>query len=347
MEIKKIQDADVENKKVLVRVDFNVSIVDGKVQDEFKLKACQQTVEYLLSKKETKIALASHFGRPEGQANSEFSLGQIKNELEKILGKKIMFVSDCVGDVVKEAIEKQKAEEIILLENVRFHGEEEKNDSEFAKKLAENFDVFINDAFSVCHRDQASVTGVTKFLPSYAGFWLQKEIAEMEKLENDFARPAVAIVGGAKIETKLSVIKLFEEKYEHVLVGGKIANEALDQKIEFSEKVILPFDFVDDRLDIGPKTLEKFKEMIRSAKTIVWNGPTGKFEDEKYAVSTNEVLKTILETDAYSVVGGGETIEVLEKNNASDKISFVSTGGGAMLEYLSGKELPGIKALEI
>jgi phosphoglycerate kinase len=289
----------------------------------------------------------SHFGRPEGQANPEFSLKQLQSELEKILGKKIIFVADCVGEIVSEAIQKQKEGEIILLENVRFHGEEEKNDPEFSKRLAENFDVFVNDAFSVCHRDQASVTGVTKFLPSYAGVWLLKEISEMEKTKSDFASPAVAIIGGAKIETKLPVIKLFEEKYDYVLVGGKIANEALDQKIEFSEKVILPFDFVDDRLDIGPKTLEKFKEIIRSAKTIVWNGPMGKFEEEKYAVGTSEVLKAVLEAEAYTVLGGGETIEILEKDNTIGKISFVSTGGGAMLEYLSGNVLPGIKALEI
>lgn len=347
MNIKKIQEANVESKKILVRVDFNVSINDGKVKDKFKLAACKETVEYLLSKPGTKIALASHFGRPDGQVNSEFSLKQIQGELEKILDKKIIFVPDCIGDVVREALQKQSADEVILLENVRFHGEEEKNDPEFSEKLAENFDVFINDAFSVCHRDQASVTGVAKFLPSYAGFWLQKEIMEMEKIENDFERPAVAIIGGAKIETKLSVIKLFEEKYDHVLVGGKIANEAIDQKIKFSEKVLLPFDFIDNRLDIGPKTLEKFKEIIKTAKTIVWNGPTGKFEDEKYAISTNEMLKSSLETGAYTVVGGGETIEILEKNDAIEKISFVSTGGGAMLEYLSGNELPGIKALEI
>ena len=346
MEIKKIQDADVENKKVLVRADFNVSIVDGKVQDDFKLAACKKTVEYLSSQQGTKIALASHFGRPDGKANPEFSLKQIQNELTKILGKKIIFVSDCIGETVQETIEKQKTDELILLENVRFYSEEEKNDLEFSKKLAENFDVFINDAFSVCHRDQASVTGVTKFLPSYAGFCLQKEIVEMEKIENDFTRPAVAIIGGAKIETKLSVIKLFEEKYDYVLVGGKIANEAIDLKIEFSGKVILPFDFIDDRLDIGPKTLEKFKEIIKTAKTIVWNGPMGKFEEKKYAISTDEISKAILESDAYTVVGGGETIEVLEKNDVFDKISFVSTGGGAMLEYLSGNILPGIKALE-
>jgi phosphoglycerate kinase len=273
-------------------------------------------------------------------------LEQIKDEAESILGAKIKFINDCLSERIKGELENLVENEILLLENVRFYPGDEINDEEFSRKLAEGFEIFVNDAFAVCHRNQASVTGVTKFLPSFAGLRLQKEIEEMEKIKNDFTRPAVAIIGGAKIETKLPVIKFFEAKYENVLVGGKIANEALDQKIEFSEKVILPVDFIDDRLDIGPKTLDNFKKIIFTAKTIVWNGPTGKFEDEKYALSTNEVLKSVLESNAYKVVGGGETLEVLEKNKVMDKIDFVSTGGGAMLEYLSGKPMPGIDALK-
>lgn len=345
MEIKKIQEADLENKKVLLRVDFNVAVEKGKVKEKFKIEAAKETLEYLLEKK-CKVALVSHFGRPEGKQNSEFSLRQIENDIENILKKRVFFVENCLSEEIKNEMDVLGENEVLLLENVRFYKGEEENDANFAQKLSSNFEIFINDAFSVSHRDQASVTGITKFLASFAGLRLQKEIAEMEKIKNDFEKPAVAIIGGAKIETKLPVIKFFEEKYEHVLVGGKIANEALDQKIEFNEKVIMPLDFVDDRLDIGPKTLEKFKEIIKSAKTIVWNGPTGKFEEEKYAVSTNEILKDILESRAYVVVGGGETIEVLEKNNALDKISFVSTGGGAMLDYLSGNKMPGIEVLK-
>lgn len=344
--MRKIQEAEIENRKVLLRVDLNVAIEDGRVKETFKIKAAQKTLNYLLEKK-CKVALISHLGRPDGKKNPEFSLGQIKNDLENILGLRIMFLNDCLSEEKIKVLDDLKEKEILLLENVRFYSGDEENDVDFAAKLAKGFDIFVNDAFSACHRDHASVTGVTNFLPSCAGFGLQEEIVEMEKIKNDFARPAVAIIGGAKIETKLPVIKFFEEKYDNILVGGKIANEALDQKISFGEKVILPFDFVDDRLDIGPKTLEKFKEVIASAKTIVWNGPTGKFEDEKYAVSTNEVLKYILETDAYKVVGGGETLEVLEKNNAMSQIDFVSTGGGAMLEYLSGNLMPGIEALKI
>lgn len=344
MNIRKIQDVDLENKKVLLRVDFNVALENGRVKEKFKIEACRETVKFLLEKN-CKVALISHLGRPEGKNNPEFSLQQIVDDVENILGLKVKFISDCISEEIKDNLENLSQGEIILLENVRFYSGDENNDAEFSKKLAKGFDIFVNDAFSASHRDHASVSGVAKLIPSFAGIRLQKEIEEMEKIKNDFAHPAVAIIGGAKIETKLPVIKFFEEKYDNILVGGRIANEALDQKKEFSEKVILPFDFIDDRLDIGPKTLEKFKKIIFSAKTIVWNGPTGKFEDEKYAVSSNEILKKVLDSGAYTVVGGGETLEILEKNNATDKIDFVSTGGGAMLDYLGGGEMPGIECL--
>lgn len=343
--MRKIQDIDVENKKVLLRVDFNVALENGKVKEKFKIEAAKETINFLLEKN-AKVALISHLGRPEGKVNPDFSLNQIVQDAEIILERKIKFIDDCIDDMIGDNLENLSQGEIIMLENVRFYPGDEKNDEEFSKKLSNGFDIFVNDAFSASHRDHASVSGVAKLIPSFAGLRIQKEIEEMEKIKNYFARPAVAIIGGAKIETKLPVIKFFEEKYDNILVGGKIANEALDQKKEFSEKVILPFDFVDDRLDIGPKTLEKFQEIISNAKTIVWNGPTGKFEDEKYAVSSSEILKAVLESGAYTVVGGGETLEILEKNNAEDLIGFVSTGGGAMLEYLGGGEMPGIEALQ-
>lgn len=346
MEFKKIQNAELKNKKVLLRVDFNVGIENGKTKEKFKIESVRESVDYLLKNK-AKIALVSHLGRPEGKDMSEFSLGQIKDAIEKILNCKIKFIPDCIGKEVKKGLEVLLPGEILLLENVRFYPGDEINDDDFSKKLAQNFDLYINDAFSVSHRDQASISGVAKILPSFAGFHLQKEISEMEKIKNNFDRPAVAIIGGAKIETKLPVIKFFEQTYDHVLVGGIIANEALDQKIKFSEKVKLPEDFTDNRLDMGPKTIEKYTGLIKTAKTIVWNGPTGKFEEEKYAVSTNAIMKAITESGAYSVVGGGETLEVLERNNVLDKINFVSTGGGAMLAYLAGKKMPGIEALKL
>ena len=344
MKLRRIQDADVAGKKVLLRVDFNVAVENGSVKENFKILAAKESIDYLLGKK-CKVALISHLGRPNGKVDPDFSLEQVVADAELILSEKITFVPDCVGEKVKVALE-ELSDGVLLLENVRFHGGDEKNDLDFSEQLVENFDFFVNDAFSASHRDHASVTGVAKFLPSFAGCRLQEEIAEMTIVKEHPVHPAVAIIGGAKIETKLPVIKFFQEKYDYILVGGKIANEALDQKIEFSEKVILPFDFIDDRLDIGPKTLEKFKEIIATAKTIVWNGPTGKFEEEKYAVSSEEILKAVLASGAFTLIGGGETLEILEKNNAMEKVDFVSTGGGAMLDYLGGNAMPGIEALE-
>jgi phosphoglycerate kinase len=345
MDIAKIQEGFFENKNVLVRADFNVAIAEGKVKEKFKIEACRETVEYLSSQSGTKVAIISHLGRPEGKVNLEFSLEQIKNELESIINKKILFVSDCVGDVVKEALNNLKDGEVLLLENVRFHDGDEKNDAEFAQKLSENFDFFINDAFSVCHRNQASVTGVTKYIKSYAGFWLQEEIKNLNKVIHEPEKPATAIIGGAKIETKLPLIKRFEDTYSHILVGGKIANEAISQEIVFSDKVILPVDFAEDKLDIGPETIKKFKQIISHSRVVVWNGPMGKFEQTPFDIGTREILDAVIECDAFTLIGGGESVQVLEENNLMDKISFVSTGGGAMLEYLSGNSMPGIEAL--
>lgn len=344
--MRKIQDVNVANKKVMLRIDFNVSLENGHVKETFKIKAAQESLDYLLSKS-AKIALVSYFGRPEGKVNPEFSMSQLVGDVQNILGVKVKFIDDCIGNNISEELDKLADGEVLMLENVRFYPGEDANDEDLAKKMAGPFEIFINDAFSQSHRNQASITGITKFLESYAGFRLQREIGEMEKIKNNFARPAVAVIGGAKIETKLPVIKFFEEKYDYVLVGGKIANEAIDQKIEFGKKVILPEDYSGERMDIGPKATEKFKEIIKTAKTIVWNGPMGKFEEEKYAVGTQKIFEAIVSSGAYSVVGGGETLEILEKNKAMDKVSFVSTGGGAMLEYLSGGKMPGIEALEM
>ncbi len=346
MDIRKIQDGFFENKKVLVRTDFNVAIKDGKVQERFKLEACKKTVEFLSLQGGARIALVSHLGRPNGEKNLEFSLEQLRGEIGKILGKKIIFVGDCIGETVDAALAKQQPGEILLLENVRFHGEEEKNDAAFAKKLSGNFDVFVNDAFSVCHRDQASVTGVAKALPSYAGLWLQKEIENLDRVMNNPKQPATAIIGGAKIETKLPLINKFENTYANILVGGKIANEAIDQQIKFGDKVLLPVDFAEDRLDIGPATIAKFKEIIDKSEVVVWNGPMGKFEQPPYDTGSREILGAVVDSQAFTLIGGGESVQVLEENGLMDKVSFVSTGGGAMLEYLSGNPMPGLEALK-
>lgn len=346
MDIKRIQSGVFVNKKVLVRADFNVAIgEDGEVKEKFKLEACKKTIDLLSTQKGVKIAIASHLGRPDGEINLEFSLEKVKSSLETILGKKIVFVGDCVGEAVSRALDNLEYDEVALLENVRFHEGEEKNDPAFAAMLSENFDAYVNDAFSVCHRDQASVTGVTKYLDSYAGLWLQEEIKNLNKVIHEPESPATAIIGGAKIETKLPLIKKFEESYSHILVGGMIANEAIDQKKVFSEKVILPIDFAESRFDIGPRTIKKFKEIISTSKVIVWNGPMGKFEQTPFDIGTREILDAVVESDAFTLIGGGESVQVLEENNLMDKISFVSTGGGAMLEYLSGNPMPGIEAL--
>jgi len=347
MNIKKIQDGNFEGKKVLVRADFNVAIAEGKIQEKFKLKACKKTVDHLASIEGTKIALTSHLGRPEGKENQEFSLLQLKDELEKILNKKIIFVNDCVGEKVAKALTEIKEGEILLLENVRFYGDEETNGERFSQQLAENFDIFVNEAFSVCHRNQSSVTGVTKYLPSYGGFWLQTEIKNLDKVISAPEFPATAIIGGAKIETKLPLIKIFESCYDNILIGGKIANEALDQALNFSAKVVLPIDFAQDRFDIGEKTIQTFKEIIATSKTIVWNGPMGKFEQVPFDKGTREILQAVIASGAYTLIGGGESVQVLEENNLMEKVSFVSTGGGAMLEYLSGNAMPGLEALII
>lgn len=345
MKMRNVQEGVFEGKKVLLRADFNVGIEEGNVKELFKLEACKETVSFLMSQ-HAKLAIASHLGRPDGKPDNAFSLLQLREVLEGILEKKVVFVSDCIGEEVAKALEALQEGEVLLLENVRFHEGEEKNDPEFAGQLAKNFDIFVNDAFSVCHRDQASVTGIAKLLPGYAGFWLQKEIDNLNKALHEPARPAAAIIGGAKIETKLPLIKVFEKNYDYILVGGKIANEALDQGIEFSPKVILPVDFAKDRLDIGELTIKRFKDIIAHAKMIVWNGPMGKFEESPYDKGTRDLLDAVVESDAYSLIGGGESVQVLEERKLMGAISFVSTGGGAMLEYLSGNDLPGIEVLK-
>jgi len=363
MELRRIQDADLKNKKVLMRVDFNVAVEKEDAKEKYKIFASKETIDYILSQEGVKLALVGHLGRPTALKNcllgnellvnhpeisidSEFSLKQLADDAERILGIEVKFVEDCIGEKVQAAQICQYRGEVLLLENVRFYCNDEKNDPEFSQKLAENFDVFVSDAFSVCHRDQSSVSGVAKILPSFAGFWVANEIENLEKVKENPESPAVAIIGGAKIETKLPLINELEKKYDYILVGGKIANEALDQGLQFSNKVVLPVDFSENRFDIGPKTIEKFCEIIKIAKTIVWNGPMGKFEEKPFDLGTNGVLEAVLASGAFTLIGGGETVEILEKQNLLDKVSFVSTGGGAMLEYLSGNPMPGIEVLK-
>ena len=340
-----MRDADVNGKRVLVRVDCNVELDENRdVKEKYKVAAAHHTVEYLLSKG-AKVALATHLGRPNGKPDDVFSVRHIADDVERILARKVHFVDNCVGESVNSALESLADGEILLLENVRFFPGDEENDPEFARALAAPFDVFVNDAFSVCHRDQASVTGVTKFLPSFSGLHLLDEVKHLTNARERPARPAVAIIGGAKIETKLPIIRMFEKHYDRVLVAGKVSCEAEDEGISFSDAVLLPEDYASGRQDIGEKTLRRFREEILKAKTVVWNGPLGRFENPEYAAGTNMVLESIIESGAFSIVGGGETIIALEEAKAFQKISFVSTGGGAMLEFLSGEALPGLVVL--
>lgn len=346
MALKSIKEANFENANVLVRVDFNVELNNvGEVQEHFRFDIVKKTIDFIASFPGVKIALLTHLGRPEGK-DTEYSVEKLMPVIKRVLGREVLFVPDCIGEQVPSALTHLRENEILLLENVRFYTEEEENDMGFAQKLASPFSVFVNEAFSVCHRSHASVVGVTNFIPAYAGFRLIEEIETLDHIMTEPEHPAIAVIGGAKIETKLPLIQAFEKSFDAVLVGGKIANEALDQKIVFSEKVLLPKDFESPmRLDIGATTIGFYIQMIKIAKTIVWNGPMGKFEEKPYDIGTNAILNAILESSAYVVIGGGESLAVLEKAGALSKIGFVSSGGGAMLEYLGGSALPGIEVL--
>lgn len=378
-----IKEIDVKNKKVFVRVDFNIDLdKDGRILSDFRIRATIPTIQFLLKAGANKIILASHLGKPNGK-EEKLSLKPIAEYLGILLGRKIIFLSDCVGDEIKKEIDEAVVGEIFLLENLRFHEEEEKNDGQFAKQLADLADVYINDAFGVCHRANASVVAITKFLPSYAGLLLEKEVENLDKVKNNFTQSLILILGGVKISTKLPLIKKFYKRSYKILLGGGLANtilkarglnigksvfesELLSEAKKLDENIILPIDClvgdsVDDKrarvvgiegvsesdmiLDIGPSSLDSFIDIIRGATTIIWNGPLGYFENAVFAKSTEDVIKAISESRAFSVVGGGETLLALEKAKAFDKMGFVSTGGGAMLSYLSGEDMPGLKVL--
>ncbi len=347
MSLRTLDSLDVNGKKVLVRVDFNVELRDvAHVQEGYKLGVAKKTIDTLIERGASKIALLTHFGRPKNGPANEFSTKQIVSEVARVLERPVQFVPACFGDEVISALAALPSDTLLLLENVRFYPGEETNDLDFAKNVAAPFDSYVNEAFGVSHRSHASVALLPTLLPSAAGLHLIDEMIHLDALMSQPARPAVAIIGGAKIETKLPLIQSFQELYDCVLVGGKIANEALDQHLTFNEKVLLPQDFDSDkRLDIGPMTATFFSQIIKKAKTIVWNGPMGKFEEKPYDFGTNVVLQAILESSANVVIGGGESLAVLEEAGVFHRIGFVSSGGGAMLEYLSGKTLPGLEVL--
>lgn len=347
IKIKKIQGVDVYEKNVIVRVDFNILLnEEGDVKSTYKVNAAKDTVDYLIKGGAKHIALLTHFGRPDGQMNEKYSLKNMTDDVARIFQQEVTFVSDCVGESVINALDDPSQSKILLLENVRFYKEEKEDKETFAAKLCAPFDIYVNEAFGVSHRKHSSLHAITRCIPSYAGLWLQKELDNLRRVKYEPTHPAVAIIGGAKIDTKIPMIKEFSEKYDAVLVGGKTAVEAKEQKLKFDGNVVFPVDFEYKYYDIGPKTIERFCDAIKNAKTIVWNGPMGLIEEEKYKNGTLSLIKEIANNaEAFSLIGGGESAQMVDESGFLDKISFVSTGGGAMLAYLGGEEMPGIDVL--
>lgn len=344
--MKLIKDAKVKGKKVIVRVDFNVSMDKrGKILDDFRIKESLATIDYL-RKNKAKIILMSHLGRPHFQSLADkkrLSLEPIAKYLKRKFKTPIKYINQCVGVEVQNKVDLLKDSEILLLENLRFHAEEEKNDEEFSRQLASLADIYINDAFGASHREHASVVGITSFLPSYAGFLLEKEIKILSQAMKNPKRPAVAVLGGVKLETKLPLINSLANKYDWILVGGRLGLELSGN----NKKIIIPVDYHGkDSYDIGNKTIAVFNEIIKKAKTIIWNGPMGMFEDKKFGKGTKSVGQLIARSKAFTIAGGGDTIAALTKYRLLKKMNFVSTGGGAMLELLSGQKLAGIEALK-
>lgn len=344
--MKTLKDFVVKNKRVLVRCDFNVPLSDaGEIDDDSKIQEALPTLRYLIEH-QAKIIIITHLGEPEGKIVPALKLDVIRDRIEKLLDIHIMKAFDCVGRDVENQAARLKKGEIVLLENVRFHKEETENSADFAEKLSLMGDIYINEAFDVSHRNHASVAGIPVFLPHGAGLALEKEVKVLAKIMAHPARPMVAIIGGAKAATKAPLVNSFCAFADAVIVNGLIKKELVDKKmhLEYPEKVIGPKE--PEALDIAGSDLAMIVKAILHAKTVFWNGPFGKFEEKKYAAGTRAIAEAIIKSGAYSVVGGGETLEFLKKEGILDKFSHVSTAGGAMLSYLAGEKLPGLEALK-
>jgi phosphoglycerate kinase len=385
---KTVRDIDVKGKKVLVRVDFNVPTKDGVVGDDTRIRAALPTIEYLI-KNGAAVILCSHLGRPKGGPDPKFTLKPVAEYLAKLMNKPVAFASDCIGPEAEKAAKALKPGDILVLENTRFHPEEEANDMGMAKQLASLADLFVNDAFGTAHRAHASTEGVTHFLPSVAGFLMEKEIQYLGQAIADPKRPFVTIMGGAKISDKIGVIKNLLKKADTILIGGGMANtffkaqgypvadslvedEALETAKELlkdgGQKLRLPVDVVlADRfdaeanmktmavgpipegwriMDIGPETIKAYAKVIEAAGTVVWNGPMGVFEMPKFAEGTYGIAHAVAASKAVSIIGGGDSVAAIQQSGLADKITHISTGGGASLEMLEGLELPGVAALQ-
>ncbi|NLD36446.1 MAG: phosphoglycerate kinase [Desulfatiglans sp.] len=389
MNKKCIKDVDIKNKRVLIRVDFNVPLDDNlNITDDNRIRESLPTIEYAL-KNGAKVILMSHLGRPKGEVKEKMRLTPVAHRLSELLKRPVKKPDNCIGPEVVDIVNKMQPEEVVLLENLRFHKEEEKNDSGFAKELSRLGDIFVNDAFGTCHRAHASTEGVTHYLESVSGFLVKKEIEYFEKVTSSPERPFILILGGAKVSDKVPLIENMLKKVDVILIGGAMAYtflyakgikigssryepEVLDLAKTILDKagkveLILPKDHIacdsfdspkkiittaDENIkdgylgvDIGPKTIELFLSKIKKAGTILWNGPMGVFERDEFAEGTNRIALGIADSSAVSVVGGGDSAAAAKKFGVEERLSHVSTGGGASLEYLEGKILPGIAAL--
>ncbi|HBT48258.1 MAG TPA: phosphoglycerate kinase [Peptococcaceae bacterium] len=386
-----LKDLDVAGKRVLVRVDFNVPLDGGRVTDDTRIRAALPTIRYLTDKG-AKTILVSHLGRPKGKVNDALRMDPVARRLEELLGRPVKKVDDCIGPEVERAVAALEPGEVLLLENIRFYPEEEKNDPEFARKMAALADVYVNDAFGAAHRAHASTEGVARYLPAAAGFLMEKEIAIMGKALADPERPFVAVIGGAKVSDKIGVIRNLLGMVDTLIIGGGMANtflkargckmgkslveedkvslaaELLTEAEKRNVKVLLPKDLVAAEevapgaahrvvsvlegvpdgwaaVDIGPETRRAFAEALQGARTVVWNGPMGVFEMEPFAAGTEAVARAVAGVQGTTIVGGGDSVAAVEKMGLADKITHISTGGGASLEFLEGRELPGVAAL--
>ncbi|MGE7953144.1 phosphoglycerate kinase [Lysinibacillus xylanilyticus] len=387
---KTMKDIDVKGKRVLVRVDFNVPMADGVITDETRIRAAIPTIEYLVEQG-AKVILASHLGRPKGEVKEDMRLTAVGVRLAELMAKPVTKLDESIGQTVEEAVANMQNGDMILLENVRFHAGEEKNDPALAEQFAKLADVYVNDAFGAAHRAHASTEGIAKHIPAVSGFLMQKELDVLGKALSNPERPFTAIIGGAKVKDKIGVIESLLEKVDHLIIGGGLSftfikaqgydigkslleEDKIDLAKSFIEKAkakgvqlhmpvdaVVANEFSKDAetkivdvdaipadwmgLDIGPKTAANYAEVIKDSKLIIWNGPMGVFEMDKFANGTKTVADAMATTTGYTVIGGGDSAAAVEKFEVADKMDHISTGGGASLELMEGKELPGIVAL--
>ena len=387
-----VRDLDLDGKKVLMRCDFNVPLDENKnITDKTRIVAAMPTIKYVLDHN-AKLILCSHLGRPKGEVKPELSLKPVADELSKELGREVKLAKDIVGPSAHELTENMKEGDVVLLENVRFDPREEKNDEEFSKELASLAEVYVNDAFGTCHRAHASTAGVAAYLPSGVGFLIEKELKVLGDALNNPRRPFVAILGGAKVSTKIGVIDAILDKVDVLLIGGgmaytfyksmgygvgnsiceldklDLAKELMQKAKEKGVKLVIPVDNVIGKefkpdteskivayneipdgwegFDIGPKTVKMYEEELKNAKTILWNGPVGLFEFDQFANGTNSIAKYMANLDdCTTIIGGGDSAAAVTKIGLADKMTHISTGGGASLEFIEGKKLPGIEAI--